>query len=461
MKSLFKRTIAAASSSVLVLSQIATVAANVNVSAADSALVIDKKFVLDVPVDENAPLKSGQVSEWNDKAQGVFLAYGAKTVTVSTEKAKNVTRKYANKAAAKYGHISSAEIDEILAGIGKTAEVVFDGEGGFTATATCSNVGPTIGKIAEDELAKHGFDSTNAAGDKVEIDWSGFVASGKLVVEGTFNFNEKTFTYKTTLIDENDKSYVGDKGIEEYATKKATEAYELVLSQRKSSAEKTTNRMNKCKQYVADKIGVVRELANAIASITVSGTDIETVYTDYTAAVEKAVKDTVPAASKYVDKADEKLPDTFKEILTNEKLNDYYDVAVEKANTVLDGKAKIDFSISDASDILYKDGYDFDIQIKKGPSASLIFKIADDQANELLAAVEAKYPDAKVYGKKLLGDGYTVVLEDGSVPTFADDCDYAYKEVVSEKKITANRYGISNSSMSQIEPICGMSNSRG
>ena len=48
MKSLFKRTIAAASSSVLVLSQLATLAANVNVSAADAApLNIDKKFVLD------------------------------------------------------------------------------------------------------------------------------------------------------------------------------------------------------------------------------------------------------------------------------------------------------------------------------------------------------------------------------------------------------------------------------
>ena len=70
MKSLFKRTIAAASSSVLVLSQLATLAANVNVSAADAApLNIDKKFVLDVPIDEKDPLKAGQVSDWDSKAE--------------------------------------------------------------------------------------------------------------------------------------------------------------------------------------------------------------------------------------------------------------------------------------------------------------------------------------------------------------------------------------------------------
>ena len=231
MKSLFKRTIAAASSSVLVLSQLATVAANVNVSAADAApLNIDKKFVLDVPVDEKDPLKQGQFSDWNDEAESLILAVGEKTVTASTVKAKNIARKAANKAAAKYGHVSAAEIDEVLGGIADTATIKLDGKGGFKATATCANVGPTIGKFCEDELALRGYPSKNADGDDVVIDWSSFKASGSIVVEGKFDFAKKTFSYETTLIDENGTAYKNDKGIEEYASKKAVEAYELVNS---------------------------------------------------------------------------------------------------------------------------------------------------------------------------------------------------------------------------------------
>jgi len=453
MKSLFKRTIAAASSSVLVLSQIATLAANVNVSAADAApLNIDKKFVLDVPVDEKDPLKSGQFSDWNDEAESLILAVGEKTVTASTAKAKETARKYANKAASKYGHISSAEIDEILAGIADTATIEMDGKGGYKATATCANVGPTIGKIAEDELAKRGYPAKNADGEDVTIDWSSFKASGSIIVEGKFDFAKKSFSYETTLIDENGTAYKGDKGIEEYATKKATEAYELVNSQRQTKVASTTEKLEDCKKYVADKVGVIRELADAIAKVTVTGTDVDKVYTDYVAAVEDAAKTVV--AAKYVDKAaakfDEKKPETVKAALTNEKVNDYYDVFVEHANTVLDGKATINFATADAVAIL-DEGYDFDIKIN-GYSGEASFKIADDQADELLAAVKALNKDPKTYADA----GYVVELEDGSVPTFSDEYEYAYKEIVSEKKVSAKadtEYGVKGTLSYDVERI--------
>ena len=454
MKSLFKRTIAAASSSVLVLSQIATLAANVNVSAADAApLNIDKKFVLDVPVDEKDPLKSGQFSDWNDEAESLILAVGEKTVTASTAKAKETARKYANKAASKYGHISSAEIDEILAGIADTATIEMDGKGGYKVTATCANVGPTIGKMAEDELARRGHPSIDADDQPRELDWSSFKASGSLIVEGKFDFAKKSFSYETTLIDENGTAYKGDKGIEEYATKKALEAYDLVCSQRlDGKAEITTERLADAKKYVTDKLGVIRELADAIAKVNVTGTDVDKVYTDYVAAVEDAAKTVV--AAKYVDKAaakfDEKKPETVKAALTNEKVNDYYDVFVEHANTALDGKATINFATADAVAIL-DEGYDFDIKIN-GYSGEASFKIADDQADELLAAVKALNKDPKTYADA----GYVVELEDGSVPTFSDEYEYAYKEIVSEKKVSAKadtEYGVKGTLSYDVERI--------
>lgn len=454
MKSLFKRTIAAASSSVLVLSQIATLAANVNVSAADAApLNIDKKFVLDVPVDEKDPLKSGQFSDWNDEAESLILAVGEKTVTASTAKAKETARKYANKAASKYGHISSAEIDEILAGIADTATIEMDGKGGYKVTATCANVGPTIGKMAEDELARRGHPSIDANDQPRELDWSSFKASGSLIVEGKFDFAKKSFSYETTLIDENGTAYKGDKGIEEYATKKALEAYDLVCSQRRDGkAEITTERLADAKKYVTDKLGVVRAIADAIAKVSVSGTDVDKVYTDYVAAVEDAAKTVV--AAKYVDKAaakfDEKKPETVKAALTDEKVNDFYDIFVENANTALDGKATINFATADAVAIL-DEGYDFDIKIN-GYSGEASFKIADDQADELLAAVKALNKDPKTYADA----GYVVELEDGSVPTFSDEYEYAYKEIVSEKKVSAKadtEYGVKGTLSYDVERI--------
>ena len=461
MKSLFKRTIAAASSSVLVLSQLATVAANVNVSAADAApLSIDKKFVLDVPVDEKDPLKQGQFSDWNDEAESLILAVGEKTVTASTVKAKNIARKAANKAAAKYGHVSSAEIDEVLGGIADTATIVLDGKGGFKATATCANVGPTIGKFCEDELALRGYPAKNSEGNDVVIDWSSFKASGSIVVEGKFDFAKKTFSYETTLIDENGTAYKNDKGIEAYAAKKATEAYELVISQRDGNSAATTKKLADCKKYVADKIAVVRDFADAFASIAVSGTDPNAVYADYLKAAEDLGKSYVPAkyaakADELISKVEEKKPETIQAALADERVNEYYDVAVDFANTALDGKATINFTTADAAAIL-NDAYDFDIKITKGPSADVTFKIADDQADELLAAVKALDKDVKVYAKALLDAGYTVVLEDGSVPKFADECEYAYKEIVSEKKVTAKadtEYGVKGTLGYDVERI--------
>ncbi len=459
MKSLFKRTVAAASSSVLVLSQLATLAANVNVTAADAApLTIDKKFVLDVPVDEKDPLKEGQVSDWDGKAEALFLSVGDKTTAKGTEKVKKAFRNQATKLANKYGHISAAEIEEILDAIADEASISLKADGSFQVKLDCADCGATIGKLAQDELAKHGHPSVDHDGNPREIDWSGFKASGSVTLDGAFNFDEKTADYQFTMTDENGKTYTDDKGIEAYASAKAKEAYEYVNGQRLdgTNAEKTKE-LKDISDKIQSYIGIVRDFADAVNAITLSGTDVDTVYNDYVKAVEDAASATVPAkyADKAIEKVEEKKPDAVQAILENEKLNDWYDVAVEYANAALEGFATINFTTADAVAIL-NDGYDFDIKITNGYSGNATFKIADDQADELLAAVKAAQPDAKKYGKELLDAGYTVELEDGSVPTFADEYEYAYKEIVSEKKITAGadtKYGVSGTLSYDVERI--------
>ena len=463
MKSLFKRTVAAASSSVLVLSQLATLAANVNVTAADAApLTIDKKFVLDVPVDEKDPLKEGQVSDWDGKAEALFLSVGDKTTAKGTEKLKKAFRSQATELANKYGHISAAEIEEILDAIADEASISLKTDGRFTVKLDCADCGATIGKLAQDELAKHGHPSVDRDGNPREIDWSGFKASGSVTLDGAFNFDEKTVDYQFTLTDENNKTYTDDKGIEDYASAKAKEAYEYVNGQRLdgTDAEKTKELKN-ISDKIQSYIGIVRDFADAVNAITLSGTDVDTVYNDYVKAVEDAASATVPAkyADKAIEKVEEKKPDAVQAILENEKLNEWYDVAVEYANAALEGFATINFTTADAAAIL-NDGYDFDIKITNGYSGNATFKIADDQADELLAAVKAAHPDAKEYGKELLDKGYTVELEDGTVPNFddedEDEYEYAYKEIVSEKKITAGadtKYGVSGTLSYDVERI--------
>ena len=457
MKSLFKRTVAAASSSVLVLSQLATIAANVNVSAAETApLTVDKKFVLDVPVDEADPLKAGQVSDWGNKAETMLLAMGEKTVTIDTQKAKNTARTSANKAATKYGHISSAEIDEILAGVADTATVEFDGMFGFKVTVDCANIGKTIAQIAEDEFLN--FDT--------ELDWSKYNVSGSLIIEGLIDGAKKSVSYEAYIIDETGAAQKGDKSIEAYANKKIDEIMNTVAAQADKIAadavakdanksadteaelakkkQETIDDLAKARKKVSDKLSSLREFADAVVAINVTGTEPNTVYTDYLAEVGKK---SARAASIIADKA----PESITAALADKTVNEYYDIFVENANTILDGAATIEITTADIASII-NEGYDFDIQIKEGPSGEISFKIADDQADELLAAVKALNEDPKKYADA----GYTVVLEDGSIPSFTDEVKYEYVAIDSEKMVSAkgtSEYGIKGNGSYDVERI--------
>ncbi len=429
MKSLFKRTIAAASSSVLVLSQVATLAANVNVSAATTPLIIDKEFVLDVPVDANDPLKADQHSDWNNEAEALLLELGDKDIEVSTAKIKEVSRKYANKFAAKYGHISSVEIDELLATVDETAKVWLraqsNGTYAITTKLSFDNIGEIIGELAENEFAKGNTDK--------DIIWTGYTIAGTFEVEVVFDPAEKTVSYDITFYDENGVAVHGDKEIEKYATDKAIEAAKLVGSQRLSDDEKDTEVIQKAEQKIRDRIAYVRSIVDQIASASFSATadTAEELYSkipfdQYLAKVDDKLDKDVSG------KVEDKIPASIDEILNNEKVTDVYDILVEQANAIIGDIATIDFTPADAAEIL-KSGYNFDFRVRTGPDAYCSFWIDDDQEDELLAAVVALDKEPVDYANA----GYTVVLEDGSTPDF-ENKEYEFKQIDSEKRITAD-----------------------
>ena len=148
MKSLFKRTLAAATGSILALSQFAAVTANVNVTAADetpaassSAVTIDKDFVLFVPIDEKEPM-NGLHSDWNDKLETALMGTTDKTFTFGLERGKTEAKKIMLKS----DRIDSATADEILAAVSAaTVKTTSDGKG--TAEIEIADLGQIAGRL--------------------------------------------------------------------------------------------------------------------------------------------------------------------------------------------------------------------------------------------------------------------------------------------------------------------------
>ena len=194
MKSIFKRTLAAASSSILVLSQLSAVAATVNVGAADeapaatsSATTIDKEFVLYVPIDEETPW-NGLHSDWNDKLEAAALTAGAKSFTIGLDRGK----KYAKKAMLKSDRISSATADEILAAVSE-AKVETDGKANGKATIEIADLAPICGELIEQEMRiQNGGKEVTFNGKPVVVDWSKLTLKCTAVVDVKTDFDAKT-----------------------------------------------------------------------------------------------------------------------------------------------------------------------------------------------------------------------------------------------------------------------------
>ena len=396
MKSIFKRTLAAASSSILVLSQLSAVAATVNVSAADeapvaasSATTIDKEFVLFVPIDEETPW-NGLHSDWNDKLEAAALTAGAKSFTIGLDRGK----KYAKKAMLKSDRISSATADEILAAVSE-AKVETDGKANGKATIEIADLAPICGELIEQEMRiQNGGKEVTFNGKPVVVDWSKLTLKCTAVVDVKTDFDAKTVSYEVTLTDENGKEYMDYKAVEEYVLAKVDEAAALLKEAGAKNGGDTARFNEQVDKYVKkakNGEGYIAKMIEAVKAITASASDLETLYTDYSNKLVEAAK-SVKAPEYYTNKAINKFnaekPASASALWTDEKVQDCYDAAVDIVSRNYGEYVDVQLKLSDIQGIVenatsasYKiDGY----------TAEAILEIDDDKADEVKAAIEAK-----------------------------------------------------------------------
>ena len=328
MKSLFKRTLAAASSSILVLSQLSAVAANLNISAADepaaassSVTTIDKEFVLYVPIDKEEPM-NGLHSDWNDKLETALLGSADKTFTSDLERAK----KEAKKVMLKSDRIDSATADELLAAVSE-ATVKATSDGKATAEIEISDIGQTIGALIEQEMRiqNDGVEGT-VGGKPVKADWTKFIVKGKAIVDAEMDYDAKKVNYQITFIDEKGTKYTDYTGVEAYALEKVDEAAALLKEAAAKNGGNTAKFNNKLDKYVAKaKSGesYIKKMIEAVAKISVTASDLDTLYTDYTAKLVDAAK-SIEAPEYYTNKAintfNDKKPATVSQFWTDERV---------------------------------------------------------------------------------------------------------------------------------------------
>lgn len=396
MKSIFKRTLAAASGSILVLSQLSAVAATVNVGAADeapaaasSATTIDKEFVLFVPIDEETPW-NGLHSDWNDKLEAAALTAGAKSFTVDLDRGK----KYAKKAMLKSDRISSATADEILAAVSE-AKVETDSSANGKATIEIADLAPVCGELIEQEMRiQNGGKEVTFNGKPVEVDWSKLTLKCTAIVDVKTDFEAKTVSYEVTLKDENGKEYKDYKAVEEYVLAKVDEAAALLKEAGAKNGGNTAKFNEKVDKYVKkakNGEGYIADMIEAVKAITASASDLDALYNDYTGKLVDAAK-SVNAPAYYTDKAISKFnaekPATVSQFWTDERVQDAYDTAVEFVSKNYGEYVDVQLKLSEIKDIV--EGANSASYKIEGYSAEAILEIDDDKADEVKAAIEAK-----------------------------------------------------------------------
>jgi ribosomal protein L11 len=313
MKSLFKRTLAAASSTVLALSQFATVAANVNISAAadtDTAasstsvelpVKVDMDYLLNVPIKDELPLVVGEETVWGQSDWASIVSGALMTLdgdkefvdNLADEKATlkrkllNAQERIETKHSRKFGcHLDSATVDEILSKISDTAKGTLTTEGKITAEISVDDLGQIAGRLIKEEM-----EAKYPEKKSVTADWSSLKIAGKIIVEAQLLSDDKKVSYQVTFIDENGKKYTDDKGLEEYALKKLDEIYAIL----KKAGEDEGKGPNYFETLEADYARAkkdatkVRQFADAVATITGTSEDLKSAYDSYKAKLlEKA-----------------------------------------------------------------------------------------------------------------------------------------------------------------------------
>ena len=394
MKTFFKRTAAAATGSVLVLTQLAATAV-INTSAAESK-TWDKAWVISVPVEET--LKSTEVvegdtvkeitssvvageSQWNNDFEAAILAIaGGDSATAASGVSAVKTTVKNLLAGTPY---ADAETAQAIADAISSTAVAKIADGKTVVTVDVAECGTAVGAMIETAMRRAGCKMLDDAGNPIVVDWSAFKVSGTVTAEVTYTY-DKNISYKVSFTDETGTTYTAsDAGT--YAEKKYKEAAAVIsASATKYAANgitKFTKEMTQFETYAKNGLAKVKKTVTAMYGVSLTGTDLEATYADYLAAETAAVGKRV---AKQIEK---RAPKTLNNALYNAKASDVIGSAINAFQQSAGSNVTVNLAAADLADILTS-GSDYTISIPNGASADVSFSIADDQNAALLAALQ-------------------------------------------------------------------------
>ncbi len=423
MKSLFKRVLATATGSVLLVSQLAATGININAADSASGTVLDKAWLTDVPVDTDVcPLPAidelpvvieGEESDaeavqwgesdWNDQLESAMntLLGDKDSVQASFFGAK--ARELVIRNLARTSYMTRAEATAFVNGF-SNADVKVAAPGKIIAVMSVEGVNEIVGSVAEDALTRRGIKFVNADGDPVVLDWNKFPMTGEVTVEVDYSKYDKTASYNVVFTD-GKKTYDGYDEFTQYVTEEFNAAVDFIADE---ATAQNAPQLAEDIQYYRGRYetlkGEVESVVDTINAISLSGSDPDAVYADYKQAVYDAIGD-AETSVRFAKRARAemyRLPETFMGALTGDRGQAWIDYVIEGAKRIAADKVDVDLSADDFASII-KEGYDYEITIPNGFSADAEFKLEDDKNDEVFDEIQ------KAYGDQWAEEGYELV----------------------------------------------------
>ena len=451
MKSLFKRTLAAATGSVIALSQLAAMAVNVNVSAADTApasgvTTVDKEFCLNVPVAKADPFKI-LASDWNDKLESEMLAAGKKEFSAH---ASELRTKFINRMARIMFYGGSATKDQAsrFAACFSDINVTANPDGTFTAKVAMYDAAQVTTEIYMDTIARlmDGKVTTDDGSKQIVPDFSGVKIAGEFIIEGKTDFDKKTISTSAKFVDDEGNEYKdADSAFEvdgycQHVMNEIGLAATIAADDAEkdgSKTEKFTDAVNKIARNGFNFNQDVLKAAKAVNSIKIEGTDYDQVYVDYMGEVGKkldAANISERNKLRIIGQMINYIPGNASMAAKDELVNHYYNSAVNFFNNKY-SNIQIDLKPSDVTDVL-DSAVEAEYAFTNGYSFNAKVKIDDDQKDELLTELIASGMTAQEVKDKY---GYEIIIDgDETGVDLADLSTYEYVAVDSFKTIIFN-----------------------
>ena len=412
MKSLFKRVLATATGSVLLVSQLAATGININAADSASGTILDKAWITDVPVDtELFPLPAidelpvvieGDESAaeavpwgesiWNDQFHTAINTIVGDKDFVEKSFVGQKVRDLVIRNLANTTYFTKAEATELANGVSVLdVKVAVDKA---TAEISIDGVNERIGAVAEDALTRRGIKFVNADGDPVVIDWNKFPLFGAGFVEVDYSKFDKTATYNVTFTD-GEKDYDGYDAFADYITEKFNAAVDFIADEATAqNAPKLASDIQKYRGRFDTLKAETESVIDAVEAINFTSDDPAAAYDTYKAAFEDAVKN-ADVTERYANRAAAefyRIPANLDAILKGERGTAWIQYAIDAAKQYANDKVTIDLSAGDFAAIL-DEGYEYEITVPNGFSADVEFKLADDKNSDVFDAIEEAYAD--------------------------------------------------------------------